>query len=72
MLIESLKCIMSRIGLVAVAIGTLAIINSNFAASMLQAQTSTQSGPNQRVKGKVPENWTRLPGRFAGRKPTSG
>ena len=41
----------------ALAIVTFAIINSSSVAGVLRAQTMAQSGPNQRVDGKVPENW---------------
>jgi hypothetical protein len=58
MFIEGLtKCIVSRIGLFALAIGTFVIINLNPVPGMLLAQTWTQLGPNQRLERKVPNNW---------------
>ena len=51
------RSMVSRIGLFTIAICTFAIINSNPVARMLGAQTLKQSGPNQRVEGRVPDNW---------------
>jgi hypothetical protein len=52
------KCIMSRLGLFTVVIGVFVVIDLNPVPGMPLAQTSTQSGPNQRAEGKVPANWT--------------
>ena len=41
----------------ALAMVAFAIINSSSFTGVLRAQRLTQSGPNQRVEGQVPENW---------------
>jgi hypothetical protein len=42
---------------VALAIAAFAIVNFSSVTGVLRAQTLAQSGPNQRVEGRVPENW---------------
>jgi hypothetical protein len=42
---------------VAVAIGAFIIVISNSVTGVARAQTPSQSVPNQRVEGQVPENW---------------
>lgn len=42
---------------VGLAILAFAIINFNSATRVLRAQSLAQSGSNERVEGRVPENW---------------
>jgi len=42
---------------VAVAIAAFASISFSSVTGVLRAKEVAQSGPNQRVEGKVPENW---------------
>ena len=42
----------------AVALVAFAIINFSSVTGVLRAQRLAQSGPNQRVEGQVPENWS--------------
>ena len=49
--------IAARTATFAVVIGASVIVNPSSVTGIVCAQTLTQSGPNQRVEGKVPEGW---------------
>jgi hypothetical protein len=52
------RSIPARKTAVAIAIVAFAIISFSSVTGVLRAQKSAQSGPNQRVEGQVPENWS--------------
>ena len=52
-----IKSVPARNAVLAVAIGTFVILNPDVVTGVLWAQSSVQSGPNQQVEGKVPDNW---------------
>ena len=51
------RSIADRGAAVAVVIVASVIVNPSFVTGVICAQTLAQSGPNQRVKGQVPESW---------------
>ena len=51
------RSIAGRGAAVAVAIGASVTVNPNSVTGVICAHTLAQSGPNQRVEGKVPESW---------------
>jgi len=51
------RSIPARKTAVAIAIVAFAIISFSSVTGVLRAQKLAQSGPNQRVEGRVPENW---------------
>src|SRR5260370_6360057 len=51
------RAIPARKTAVAIAIVAFAIISFSSVTGVLRAQKLAQSGPNQRVEGRVPENW---------------
>jgi hypothetical protein len=51
------RSIPARKTAVAIGIVVFAIISFSSVTGLLRAQKLAQSGPNQRVEGRVPENW---------------
>jgi hypothetical protein len=51
------RSIAGRGAAVAVAIGVSVIVNPSSVTGVICAQALAQSGPNQRVEGRVPESW---------------